>query len=248
MILTPTEVRRVVSGRKTMARIPVAYPDGIRQACPFPIGSSHAVQPAAGEPSHAQVAVTEVRSELLGAIGFDDARAEGHRTTGEFKQAWVRRHDGAWLHREKVDLAAPSGDDVVPRILTERFEQRWATTEVWVVRFWLDEERPRFLARPTRTSGDYVTNHLRSIDQDDIIGPVPVADAEYVARKTREDHAIAKAQAASFKRDLDAERFENARRAAEDAGLDTDGASRLVRRAAAALERAVDNSGGQEAA
>lgn len=206
MILTPHETRAVATGRKTMTRVPVRTIEGIRESCPYPIGSSHAVQPGAGSPGEAQIAVTDVRRELAGLITPADAKLEGNKTVDWWKQAWVRKHDREWLRREHVDLADIYGDHVVPFILCKRFDEHWATTDVWVVRFWLDDARPRYLARVTRTSGDYVTSPSRSIDRDSLLGPVPVADPEYVAAKTREGHAEWVAQRESFRRDLEAER------------------------------------------
>ena len=256
MILTPAETRAVLARRKTMVRLPVASRDGVTRRCPVTIGSSHAVQPGAGEPAAAQIAIVNVRREPAGAITPVDAKAEGNRTVEWWKQAWVRRHDAAWMKREHVELADVFGDDVVPFILLKRFEERWAHVEVWVVSFWLDEVKPSYLA----PGNGYTSDGSRSVDSEHrmVTGrdglarlrsvPIPVADPEYVARKAREDHAQAKADAASFVRTEDADRFERARVAAEERGLPTDGASKLVRRAAAALERAVESVEAPEAA
>ena len=219
MIVAAHEARAIAQGRKTSLRV-VALTD----RCPYPVGSSHPVQPGAGEPSEAQIAVLEFRRERLGAISAADAKAEGNLNVEWFKQAWVRKHDRVWMAREKVQLADVFGDEVVPVILCKRFDEEWAQVDVWVVRFWLTEVRPRYLARPTRTGGDYTTSVSRSIDNELTVVaqadgttrlqlvPVPIADPEYAARKAREDHDVWVAQRDSFRRDLEEER---ARRKAE---------------------------------
>jgi hypothetical protein len=254
MIVTPHEARAIAQGRKAMHRIPVHPAATSTTRCPYKPGSSHAIQPGPGQPSEAQIAILETRREPAGHITTADAKLEGNVNTDWWKQAWVRKHDRHWIKRELVDRADIYGDQVVPYILLARFNEHWAHREVWVIRFWLDEVRPRYMARPTKTSGDYTTSPEKSIDKEDMMVTgrdgierlrtvgVPVANPEYVAAKIREDAKQARAQAASFARDLDAERFERARREAEAAGINTAGASRLVRRAAAALERAVDSN------
>lgn len=215
MILTPHEARSIAAGRKTMIRIPVV---GDARHSPYPVGSSHPVQPGFGQPSDAQIAVLETRREQAGDITTADAKLEGNLNVDWWKQAWVRKHDHHWMRRELVDRADIYGDQVVPFILLARFEQEWANRDVWVVRFWLDEVRPRYLARPTRTSGDYVMNASRSIDTEHhlVTGrdgtthltsvAVPVANPEYVAAKAKEDHSLWVAQRDSFRRDLETER------------------------------------------
>lgn len=260
MILAPPEIRAVAAGRKTQHRLVVRRRHGARVACPVRAGESCVI----GGELDINVAVLDVRRELLGAATDADARAEGYVSVGGrrplalWREGWVRRHDGAWLRRELVDRAAVYGDEVVPWILAERFERRWAGVDVYVVTFRLDEARPHYLARATRSSGDYTISPSRAIDTElrqvrgrdgllrTVAVAVPVADPEYVERKLREDRAALAAQEASFRRDLDAERFERARRAAEAAGIQTEGATRLVRRAAQALERAVGNAGGDK--
>jgi hypothetical protein len=83
-------------------------------------------------------------------VGFDQARAEGHRTTDEFKAAWVRQHDRAWLRRQEPDLPADGSDpEPLPdELLIERFDRRHADRAVWAIRFELDtSHRPRFMHR-----------------------------------------------------------------------------------------------------
>lgn len=204
MILTPAETRAVLARRKTMVRLPVASRDGVTRRCPVTIGSSHAVQPGAGEPAAAQVAIVNVRREPAGAITPADAKAEGNRTVEWWKQAWVRRHDAAWMKREHVELADVFGDDVVPFILLKRFEERWAHVEVWVVSFDLTEAKPLFMATApvAGKSGDYTTSRGRSIDPD---APVDRLTQERYAKAALVE---SEKRRASLRADIEAARAE----------------------------------------
>jgi hypothetical protein len=86
VIFRPDVARLIVRGGKTATRVPVR-PGGGR--APFRIGHSYAVQPGPRRAALARVVVLEAEHEPLGDVGFDHARAEGHRTTDDFKVAWV---------------------------------------------------------------------------------------------------------------------------------------------------------------
>jgi hypothetical protein len=110
---------------------------------------TYAVQPGRGKPAACRIEILDVRQELVGQITFDDARAEGFRTTAEFSAAWVRIHDKAWV-------AAWNGTED-EHDLTVRFTERHAQKPVWVITFKLDHAHvPRLLA--ARPAPDYVTD------------------------------------------------------------------------------------------
>jgi hypothetical protein len=54
---------------------------------PFGIGHSYAVQPGPGLTPIARIVGLDAEHELLADVDFDQARAEEHRTTDEFKAA-----------------------------------------------------------------------------------------------------------------------------------------------------------------
>lgn len=249
MIFTDANAKAVAAGRKTQTRHIPGVPrlakrkdwqrrglSATRMTTPWTpvVGHAEPVQPGRGKPAICHLIITEVRREPVGAITLEDAKAEGFASVAAFKVAWVRIHDSAWIAHHKVNLADALGPGVVRWILCERFDQEHAQTMVDAITFERAPADTQLLARPTRTSGDYVTSSARAIDL------LPVVDAEYVAKKAQADHELWLKQKASFERDLAAERFERARREAEKAGLDTSGATRIVTRQAKALERAVE--------
>jgi hypothetical protein len=81
-----------------------------------------------------------------GQIGFAEARMLGHRTTDEFRVAWVAEYDQDW-----------TGDDPLAR-----FDARWAGKLIWAVRFEVDiAEAPRLLA--VRSDELYVENEAMAL-------------------------------------------------------------------------------------
>lgn len=156
MIFAAEMVRLIAAGKKTATRRLVKgdEPKGRYRA-----GKSYAVQPGRGKPSSFRILVTDVRQEPVGDLTLADARAEGFRTSDEFKLYWIRLHDKAWAN-PKVDCPECMGigcwdcDDtgkvVKPRDdveLLARFEDRHAHRLVWVIMFEVDRtDRPRYLA------------------------------------------------------------------------------------------------------
>lgn len=142
--------------------------------------------------------VTDVRREWLGAITFADAKAEGHRTTDDFKVAWTRERDSREVARGEAWALRELGEDGLREALLARFVRHHAAREVWVVTFRLSEGRDRFLA--AGSAGDergYVTSPGMALDP----------DASVVDEFTQAAFAKkAEAHRASFKADLERER------------------------------------------
>ena len=115
-------------------------------------------------------------TQTLGTVSFQEARAEGHRTTTAFRADWVQRHDLSWLAKHQ---------DAEDDLLLERFDTRWAARMVWAITFQLDTDEPaRFLADRNATT-DYVDSPARALDGEKD-GAVTGADLEKMAK---ENHA-----------------------------------------------------------
>ena len=181
MIFRPQLARAVIDGRKTQTRRPVKGD----QPCRYLVGHDYAVQPGYGKPAIGRVQILDVREERAGDISHYDARAEGFRTTDDFKEYWVRLHDKAWVERERIDLVAVYDTDVsiVTWILLRRFEQRHAHKRTWVITLTTHTDTPLYLAHPTPNSGDYTSQPCRAID-----------DLEVIDRTTQERYAKAASQ------------------------------------------------------
>lgn len=153
--LSPSQAHAVLVGRKTMHRLSVIEPRTQRrhrrvgdERRPYgPPYKSQPWRPAPGElidmtggDTSCRIALIDVRSELLGAITFVDARAEGWRGPSpiqEFKAAWVRQRD-PWARRQEIEL-----DD---EALVARFDRLHAARRAWVLVFRVDSShRPRLL-------------------------------------------------------------------------------------------------------
>ncbi len=199
MIFGKALTKEIVRGRKTETRRPlklaptsdwIVRKDGTRRrrpaarviqldgvlyrACRYQPGRTYSVQTGRGRHGQHRILVTSVRREPVGAIDYPAARAEGFRTVDEFKVAWVRIHDAAWISREQIDLldaldpadvpwehferftisAPPAGIAPVTWVLLERFRQRHAATLVWVITFELIGDVPRLLAPAGDVAGD----------------------------------------------------------------------------------------------
>jgi hypothetical protein len=105
------------------------------QPCKYRVGRTYAIQAGRGKPAIARIRILDVRTERLGEITLEDARREGFKATFQFFQYWEQLHGS--VNKEQL---------------------------VWVIGFALEPEQPIFLARPTRTSGDYTENVERAID------------------------------------------------------------------------------------
>lgn len=174
MIFSSPLYGKVLRGEKTETRRLVQPQD---LGTKYRVGMRRAVQKGRGQPAEAHIVLIDVRRELLGAIDFDAARAEGFRTTGDFKRDWIERHDAKWVEA----MAELSGELAVEADISDRFYQRWAFKEVWVLTFELDRsERPRLLA-DRNAKADYVDAPARALDHE----PEAV-DAQTQARFSRE--------------------------------------------------------------
>lgn len=148
----------------------------------------------------ASATITAVRREWLGQIDFAGARAEGHRTTDDFRVAWVLRHDGPAVRRAERWALCVLGEDGLRSELIARFHRHHAAHEVWVVSFRISEGRDRFLA--PGASGDergYTMTPGLALDRD-----APCVDEFTQAAFAKR----AEAQRAGFRAALEAERAE----------------------------------------
>lgn len=197
MIVTARMANAIRVGRVTQVRLPriTGRPAALR------VGHDYPVQVRRGkliQGDGPRIEVLASRSERAGDISYAGARSEGYRTTDEWKVAWVRRYDNGYRsQRTTNDALWLTG--VVDGILLVRFERRHASTPVWVVTFKTISPQ-RFLARPTRTSGDYVRNPGRAIDP---VECVDEATQDGYAKGAREE---GERRRASFRRDLEEER------------------------------------------
>lgn len=158
MIFRPELVRAITAGRKTVTRRPVRGDE----PCRYVAGKTYAVQPGRGRPAILRIAITSVEVGVAGDVTFDEARAEGFRTTDDFKAYWVGLHDAAWIRRQvalldaETDLADADKVATLAERLPVRFDARHASRPVWVIRFQPSrEDRPVFLgaSSPLAASG-----------------------------------------------------------------------------------------------
>lgn len=200
MIFTPTDAKLIARGVKTQHRTPVL----VRRS---KIGHDYAVTPG-----RCRIRVLDRRRVLLGAITYRDAKAEGHRTTDAFRVAWVRRHDRAWLARQKVDLLTATLDDdeiaaIVHAGLLARFAVRWAPCNAWVITFELLTDGPLYLARQRDilAGGEqYTPIRARSIDE------LEAACGPWLDREAKQRAEHGERMRATFRRDLEEERARRA--------------------------------------
>jgi hypothetical protein len=147
MNLHASQVRQILAGDKTSHRLPAT-------SARYSPGQSVPVR--VHKPSNAQrdlrcrVIVHDTTTVVLGTISFKQARAEGHRTSDQFRCWWVRHHDRAW-----IDQLTEDQGELEPEALLERFELKHAHRPVLAVAFKLDiSHRPRLLVPLGRTGGD----------------------------------------------------------------------------------------------
>lgn len=155
MIFSPALARKVLAGQKTQTRRPVK--EG--KDCRYRPHHNYAVCPGRGKPESGRILITEVREERVGDISLRDARAEGFRTTIEFKAAWLRLYDESWV--EAHDLPA-TGLVLSDEMIADRFEERHADTSVWVIEFTLPVDPIRLLA-DRHAKSDYVDTPARAM-------------------------------------------------------------------------------------
>jgi hypothetical protein len=185
VIFRPVLVDKILKGSKTVTRRPlkryvppvspwIVTKGGERRRRPIPstieiggvtflrpykVGKVLPIQKGRGKPAVTHVRITGLRTERVGAITHLDARAEGFRTTGEFKAYWTRLYDRAWV--AAMELADPL-DDIQ---LVARFDARHAATVVWVIAFETCEPPARYLA-PTSGYTTVLAGSLTAQDTD----------------------------------------------------------------------------------
>lgn len=193
MIVTARTAHAIRAGKITQVRIPRVA----GRACPLKLGHDYPLQVRRDRrlPSDdTRIAVLAVERELAGALTLQDARAQGFRTTADWRIEWVRRHDSAYRSQRKInDWLWESG--LADEPLLDRFERRHAGASVWVVRIEPMEPK-RYLARPTRTSGDYVSHPGRAIDPVECIDAATQERFATAARGQSERHRAAVRRAA----------------------------------------------------
>lgn len=166
MIFTADRARDVKTGAKTQTRRPIKPGE---RACRYKPGRTYAVQPGRGKPEICRIEVTHVERQLAGQITHAQARAEGFRTTDDFKIAWVAIHDKSWLDREHAALDKAEQDpDItfdrdtwIPWRSLTRFDDHHADTPVWAITFTRNHDAPRLLA--LRSDELYTTNTARAM-------------------------------------------------------------------------------------
>jgi hypothetical protein len=236
VIFRPDVARLILRGGKTATRVPVKPGEG---RPPFRIGHSYAVQPGPGRAALARVVVLEAEHELLGDVGFEQARAEGHRTTDDFKVAWVRQHDRAWLRRQEPDPPADGSDpEPVPdELLIERFDRRHADRPVWAIGFQLDtSHRPRFMHRLSERG--YTANERDAVPEEP--EAVDAATQERFAAEARERDPVRRGwldqQQLDERRGLE-QQLSRARELARRRGIDVRNDVRVIERRIASIVR-----------
>lgn len=160
MIVTPAQASAIHTGRKTRHTRPL-------HTTALKPGHDYPVNPGKGKPASCRLRVLSAAVERLGNLTYKDAVAEGFKTTGAFKVAWIRAHDYAWIKRELVDLAAVFDDhcSCVDWMLVKRFDTHWADQLAHVITFERVVDEPRFMADQRRANaGQYVRSPSRSID------------------------------------------------------------------------------------
>lgn len=177
MIFKPILARQIVRGEKTQTRRPVKAKEtdefGITR-CRYQPGRSYSVQPGRGKPGEFRIRVTALTRESVGALTLEDARAEGFRTTHEFKAYWLGLYEpGFMLPNDDACVACASpgltrdgycttcgvDDQANARatLIDDCFNARHASTEVWAISFVVDQtDRPRLLASTSRSMGPKV--------------------------------------------------------------------------------------------
>ena len=197
MIVNQDLARKLASGRATQLRRPVSM-------APLKTQHVYSVMPGHGQPAMCRVTVLEAHVTHLGDLGYVDAKALGHTSTGWAKCAWVRAHDAKWMRAELVELASAFDDgtvSVVDWILVRRFDEHWAHRLVQVVTVKRVVDEPRFMADQRRANaGQYTRSAARSIDRE--AECIDVATQERYSAQASARDAVGRAE---VQRDLAAE-------------------------------------------
>jgi hypothetical protein len=129
------------------------------------VGHDIPITPGQGKAPLGRARIVAAMEQRLGDISYQEARAEGHRTTDDFKAQWVADNDRGWIGTNDLDDAA----------LIARFDRRWANTIVQVLELHPVADEPRYLASQAdilngRTNdGEYVLARGRAIDDLEVI-------------------------------------------------------------------------------
>jgi hypothetical protein len=117
-VIVPLETARLIrEGRKTQMRWPADLP------CPLKAGHVYAVQSGAQQKAVCRITVAQVPpvKGQLRDMELRDVRAEGYRTTDEFKDFWTRAYGTYDSNREVWIVCFSLGDATHrPRLLTAR--------------------------------------------------------------------------------------------------------------------------------
>lgn len=207
MIFTGDQAHEILKGRQTQTRrLATATRCPYRVSFDYPVQVRRSIEGAMRSVSVGRIKILTRDQHRAGEITFLDARAEGYRTTDDWKVAWVRRLEGRWIKRELIDRVEVYDDDVsiVKWILLERFEQHHARRLVWALGFEPVGDVPRFMARAPVAfkSGDYTGTAALAIDKEECVDE---ATQERYARAKQEEGVRMRA---SFKADLERERAE----------------------------------------
>lgn len=176
MILEPRKARLILAGRATQHRRQT--PITARAGTDIPIRPGH------DRPMIGRARIEHIEDQRLGDITYHDARAEGHRTTDDFRADWVARHDQRWIADRDLDDEA----------LVDRFHARWADTIVSVITLRPVADQPRFLASQYdilhghTNEGEFTTQRGKAIDD------LEVVDDQTMDRYARQAESFGVAQ------------------------------------------------------
>jgi hypothetical protein len=129
------------------------------------VGHDIPITPGTGKAPLGRARIVAAWEQRLGDISYTEARAEGHRTTDDFKAQWVADNDKPWIADRDLDDEA----------LIARFNQRWANTMVQVLELHPVADEPRYLASQAdilngrTTDGEYVLARGRAIDDLEVV-------------------------------------------------------------------------------
>lgn len=263
IVLPPGQAHQVLTGRKTMHRLPVTEPRTIQRTRKIgqehrkygPAYTTRPYTPAAGDilevqggETNCRIHLVDIRRELLGDITFTDARLEGHRAAdavAAFKAAWVQARDAAWLQRQELGLDA--------EVLVGRFDARHAGLLVWALTFEVDtSHRPRLLVPEAGTLN--VNRHHEELGYTETVSDamrdepeaVDEATTTLLVKRGREQHADIRgavdeallAQLGADKATLE-ERLTGLRTLAQERGVNIRSDLRALERRLDAIERRI---------
>lgn len=150
--------------------------------------------------------VLDYHRALLGAsIDLVAARAEGHRTSDDYRTWWVRTHDVVWLNkyvkRHRVEHERDPSVEALSEALLARFENRHQFHLVWVItgRHIADAVDRMIAAEPDRIGSAYTTRMELAVK--DGGGAMSEFEQRQESERAREHQALRKAGVAE--QDLD---------------------------------------------